>query len=512
MKEKKNIDRLFQEKFKNFEEQPSSDVWAKIAATQQQKKGRNIIPLWWKLGGIAAALAILFGLGNFFSDSNTQTSPEIVGGTTIEDGNEKDNSNNTDGKQTEIVLTRDDFNDNVSEEEISETQINTSTSLASSNTTTNSDAKQNNIILNTDVVTTNVNKNQGTTTNRQRTGKPSDTNKNKSQANTNKGLIAYTKEGANAPNNSSVQPLQMTAENTTRVTSKETPTYLKEETAVADNSTNEGKQEIKKDLVAEAKKIEESLQNEEEVAQVEDKEASDRWDVGAIAAPVYYGDFGGSGLDARFTDNDKSGDVNLSYGVQVSYAVTPKFKIRTGVSNLDLSYNTNEIQFSTNGLGGRVQGLDYADNAKTLAISDNSAPTQNNTQVDGFGPLDFDNKQDGSLVQQLNYIEVPVEAVYVLSDKRLGVSVVGGVSTLFLNDNDVILEATDISTSLGTATGANDISFTTNFGVGLDYKMTDKLKLNIEPSIKYQLNSFDESVGDFKPYYLGVYTGISYRF
>jgi len=39
MKEKKNIDRLFQEKFKNFEAHPSDRVWAGIA--QNQKKLRS---------------------------------------------------------------------------------------------------------------------------------------------------------------------------------------------------------------------------------------------------------------------------------------------------------------------------------------------------------------------------------------------------------------------------------------------------------------------------------------
>lgn len=66
MKEQKNIDRLFQERFKDFEAHPSPEVWAKIKDRLDQKKKRKVIPLWWKLGGAAALLALLFFVGNLY--------------------------------------------------------------------------------------------------------------------------------------------------------------------------------------------------------------------------------------------------------------------------------------------------------------------------------------------------------------------------------------------------------------------------------------------------------------
>ena len=65
---------------------------------------------------------------------------------------------------------------------------------------------------------------------------------------------------------------------------------------------------------------------EEAVVDIDDRSNRDRWNVGAVAAPVYYGDFGGSGIDPQFKDNSKTRDVNLSYGVQVSYAVSANLK------------------------------------------------------------------------------------------------------------------------------------------------------------------------------------------
>jgi len=119
---------------------------------------------------------------------------------------------------------------------------------------------------------------------------------------------------------------------------------------------------------------------------------------------------------------------------------------------------------------------------------------------------------NGEIQQNVGYIEIPLEAIYVLSDKRLGVEFIGGVSTLVLNNNEVFLESNGLRTNLGTSNALNDVSFTTNLGLGLNYKVTEKVKINLEPSFKYQLNAYSNNVGEFKPYYVGLYTGVNYRF
>ena len=63
MKKNKNIDELFKERFKNFEASPSPDVWNKIQAKLKEKDDRKVIPIWYKLGGVAALFALLFTIG-----------------------------------------------------------------------------------------------------------------------------------------------------------------------------------------------------------------------------------------------------------------------------------------------------------------------------------------------------------------------------------------------------------------------------------------------------------------
>src|SRR5690606_34634630 len=79
MKEKKNIDSIFNEGFKNFEATPSPRVWENIQAQlKKEKEDRKVIPLWIKLGGVAAVLAILFSIGNWVFNPSEMGTPAIT--------------------------------------------------------------------------------------------------------------------------------------------------------------------------------------------------------------------------------------------------------------------------------------------------------------------------------------------------------------------------------------------------------------------------------------------------
>jgi len=496
MKEEKNLDRLFQEKFKDFERHPSAAVWKKIARAQNEEEDRKIIPLWWKLGG-AAAIALLFTAGIIlFNNSSTSG---IENSVVTKDETPDTNTNQTTPSQ-----------------QISIPIVNAEDSNALSEVVANGrdNKRANNIPLGKENVNTSAPKQEVYV-------------QNTNQTQTTSYIGNTTVQGITTPSQEVLKEADIAQENRFKtnnplVNEAKSKEILKEQlnanTSVTESTQDiqETPQEINEEkisLVEEAKRIEEE---NEALALVEESTAEPRWDVGAVAAPVFYRDFGGSGLDPSFSDNAKSSDLNFSYGVQVSYAVSPKLKVRTGVSNVDLSYNTNGIAFTASPGARNLSGINFNENARALNIGD-----AGNVRIDGATGQDdlfpenanTANIINGSLQQRIGFVEIPVEAVYAISNKRLGVQVVGGLSTLLLNNNEVILNSEDgLQSNLGSANGINDVSFTTNIGLGLDYKLTDKLKFNVEPSLKYQLNAFDESVGDFKPYFVGLYTGVSYRF
>jgi len=119
--------------------------------------------------------------------------------------------------------------------------------------------------------------------------------------------------------------------------------------------------------------------------------------------------------------------------------------------------------------------------------------------------------EPGLLNQKMGFIEVPVELEYNLIDKKFELNIIGGASTLFLDENSISLNSGN-STAMGEASNLNEISFSTNIGLGLDYNLSEKFKLNLEPMLKYQLNTFNSASSENQPYYLGIYSGFSYKF
>jgi hypothetical protein len=120
--------------------------------------------------------------------------------------------------------------------------------------------------------------------------------------------------------------------------------------------------------------------------------------------------------------------------------------------------------------------------------------------------------RDGRMVQQFGYVEVPLELNFALLDSKFGVNIIGGMSSLFLVDNSVTLESNGSATEMGEANNLNPLNFSTNIGLGLQYEVSPKIQLSLEPVFKYQLNTFSESAGNFNPYSVGVYSGFNFRF
>jgi len=120
--------------------------------------------------------------------------------------------------------------------------------------------------------------------------------------------------------------------------------------------------------------------------------------------------------------------------------------------------------------------------------------------------------RNGRMIQDFGYIELPLEVNYALLDRKFGINVIGGLSSLFLVSNSVVLEANGNTVEMGEANNINDLNLSTNIGFGLNYKFSPMLQLNLEPMFKYQLNTFTQTAGDFQPFSIGVYTGLNFKF
>src|SRR5690606_25634322 len=232
--------------------------------------------------------------------------------------------------------------------------------------------------------------------------------------------------------------------------------------------------------------------NDEAIALSSPNRLSLRPTVGAV-----YFDVMGSGniINSQFSTHDSKGEVSMSYGINLAYQLSNKVKIRSGINKVVFSHNT--------------QGIEFA--AAVSAIT-NSAQPLLGTETERDRELSLVSyRMPGELNQHMAFIEIPLEMEYALINKKMGLNVIAGASTLFLNGNMVSLNSPESSGKIGESNNLNELSFSTNIGIGIDYNISPGLQLNLEPIFKYQLNTFNFS-SNIQPYNFGIYSGLRYTF
>lgn len=485
MTTKKHIYRLFRERFKDFEATPPPQAWENIAAAlSDKKKERKVVPLWFRFAGIAASLAVLLGLFNYFTSSDSSPDIQITDSDAIqrvEDADRKtdefDSENTFANPVNDIQLVDVDFDSDTDElsEKSSET---TSNSMAKSNKNSSYASSQYNSVMTSDET------------------------------------IAFRDE---EDSDKIVEDKNIPSEiGATNTVEKKSHVFN-----LGNDDTETTVPETQVAVIEEKKSLIEYLQErdaqKEEIALVKET-TENRWMVSPNVAPVYYNTLGnGSSIDPSLSNTSKSGEVNYSYGVQVGYAINNKLSVRTGINKVDVSYSTNNIEFGVAPASAGLQGLNYggaeyvvtAGVRGTLPDYFNQIPNINGNQM-----LPRNENFEGVLNQQIGYFEVPLELKYNFLNSRFGINMVGGMSTFLLADNNVSVRSPEIGfeTIIGEANNLSPISFSANLGLGFDYKISKRFVFNLEPMFKYQLNTYSDSEVDFSPYILGVYSGFSFKF
>ena len=494
MKKNKNIDELFKERFKNFEASPSPDVWNKIQTKLKEKDDRKVIPLWFKLAGVAALFAVLFTIGNSILNlPSNKINDSIVNKNSIEINIEKAKNTIVDNNviQNDIVSTEDN-NEVKSTKELlikkASNFTNNSNGVDRSETTVASNNKKARVY-----------------------GKQSKEGLIQSSELSIKKQESVAKETTNLIDKSENQLIKQNIEINKNVEVVAVNKNIKDtsETSLSTESKELVKKENKKSIFD---AIKETSGGQVVIAKL-DNTPQNRWEVTPNVAPVYYNSLTeGSSIDPSFSDNPKNGDLNIAYGVKVSYNLNKRLSMRSGVSNVNLSYSTTGLDIGTGPISASTASIEYSSRNNVTIVVDKGALVNQNPD-DTFGNITPKSTNGEPLLnQKISYYEMPLELNYTLINKNIGISVIGGFSALLLGNNEVSIEAGDFNEVLGEASNLSSLSFTTNVGLGLNYSFSKKLMFNIEPMFKYQLNPYTDSSVNFKPYYLGIYSGLSFKF
>jgi len=231
-----------------------------------------------------------------------------------------------------------------------------------------------------------------------------------------------------------------------------------------------------------------------------------KWSVGPTVAPVFYNSLqDGSPLNDALSENAKSSDNGLSFGVKINYQINNKFFIQSGVNKVELAYNTEGVNALISASKNASSNINTSKAGVIVTPSGRGQSTASGNELSKSGV-------SGEINQSLEYFELPIEMKYSLYDKKLGLNLVGGFSTLILSDNSVSMVTQNSITDLGDANNLNDLNFSGNVGVDLDYKISKSWYLNVSPMFKYQFNTYSGNAGNFRPYYFGLYSGLNYKF
>jgi hypothetical protein len=220
-----------------------------------------------------------------------------------------------------------------------------------------------------------------------------------------------------------------------------------------------------------------------------------------------------------------------SAGVNVNYKVAERWKInsgfyvsQTGLISEDIALN--EVTASTN---NDVNNNFYTVNTSNGSIYINGSPNElinrfsTDKQIyDNITPPllpgqpelnDSDVKElDATFIQTYDYYEIPIVVSYAVIDRKLTMSLSGGLSTNIMYGNNVYFENDNTRYELDAKNeDLKSMSYSGIFGIGVEYPIIKNLNINLQPTLRYSLTPINNS-GTVYPYSFGIYTGLKYDF
>lgn len=260
-------------------------------------------------------------------------------------------------------------------------------------------------------------------------------------------------------------------------------------------------------------------------ARTEEKSNDRKWRFGAMISPTYLSSNAGSRGVSPAGINNESAMISYSGGFSVSYKMTGRLSIQSGFFYSALSRRVEGVD-SYSGFSAFVSSksgtiFDVTTSSGTVNSTNNdvyladisSSRISDYSLYDNFDPLKSNLVPFGSqLKQSFEYLEIPLLLKYKVIDGRVDFNVLGGMSYNFLIANNAwAIGDEGSSILLGTTEGLENLIFSSSLGLSMEYDLNEKLTFNLEPQVRYFLNSGGD-LGSGNPYTFGIFSGMHFRF
>ncbi|GET30002.1 outer membrane beta-barrel protein [Prolixibacter sp. SD074] len=265
-----------------------------------------------------------------------------------------------------------------------------------------------------------------------------------------------------------------------------------------------------------------------------------RWKLAAEASPLFSGvSSSGDHNDYMYAANALSNsspapstttEPTLSGGVMFGYKLNKRLSVKSGIVYSKIRHNTNHVSvFGGNNSTYAIAGTDYGVNSKSTTYAANTevglvkfGRPPGSIKDGAYLAVNMSNSElssttayasNADLKQNLEYIAIPVLVAYHLIDRKVNVDLTGGMSTNILVGNNASLYEGGVKTQGGETSQLRDLVYAGTVGLGLGYDLSKRVTVTLEPRVKYYLNSISTSNHiNYRPYQLGIYTGVTYAF
>jgi hypothetical protein len=299
-----------------------------------------------------------------------------------------------------------------------------------------------------------------------------------------------------------------------------------EEEVLAGNmkSTNTGFSETEKRLIAEN-----IMHSRDHVR----KEGT--WKMGMNVSPGYSSYSASHERDYanNMTYSATDGNGNISTGISVRYKTQGKWSVESGVyyvqngqksesmpqffassaltdSNTPpvkegLYFNTDinleENSMVMNSVAGIVEFENFPQGAEIEASMERTGSYSNAVIT------------SGEFSQVFDFIEIPLFLRYLLVDSRVDLEVAGGLNAGLVVGNKAFINNDYGLQKIGKTRDISTVNLSASIGLGVTYSLNKHISLAIEPRMNYYMNSINKNPDvNFRPYRIGLYSGLYYEF
>lgn len=251
-----------------------------------------------------------------------------------------------------------------------------------------------------------------------------------------------------------------------------------------------------------------------------------KWMLGAKISPTYLS----TNLKAdNNTISGQKGDeaalISYTGGLSLVYSVGNRLSLQTGIYYSSLGRQVSDIN-SYSGFanyaeskGEKIFGIATSTGTIASTNRDIFLVDASGSRITSLGSAkDFDPEKAGlnefgsSLRQNFEYIEVPFMLSYKLIDKKVDFNIMGGMSYSLLLDNEVYAVSDGSVIPIGSMEDLAGLLLSSSFGMSMHYSLNENFSLNLEPSIRYYLNSDGSLSASNNPFAFGIFSGVYYKF